>query len=279
MRKKFLYLLMLLISVLTGCEVKSPLIQVPQIDVHPTATNFLLTPSTQTTILIPIPTLEPEKANEAIMRLLQESIDCSAPCFWAIVPGKTTADESRDIFNHLGLNTSKTIYKGLEFSSIDYELTSGLSIRAMLIIKESIVENIQVKISPKEQKSRTQREWLAYSPEILIKRYGQPSRVDFMADWGPRPFFSMQLYFDSDDLIVQYAGPNLIPSEKGPALICPLTAQFESIWLWMGKDPYYPPAKGVELSEVASMTIPEFVELMTEDPNNACFYFDGNVFR
>jgi hypothetical protein len=103
--------------------------------------------------------------------------------------------------------------------------------------------------------------------------------VDFLADWGPGPFFAMQMYFDEVDLIVQYTGTHIIPSQKGSSQVCPLTAQFDTAWIWMGKQPINPPGQGVPLEDVTSLTLDEFSKLMTGDPNHACFIFDGNAFK
>jgi hypothetical protein len=225
----------------------------------------------------PLNTLIPEKANETIKALLNNPIDCSAPCFWGITPGQTTIEEARDIFSHFGLQMASTIYNGEKFSGIQYEFESGLWIDVTLEIQDDIVENIQIKITPSVQKGGIGKEWMAYSPETLIKRYGIPSRVDFAADWGPGPFFAMQMYFDEEDLIVQYAGDNIIPGQKGSSQVCPLSAQFDSIWLWMGKNPHDPPGFGVPLETVTSLTLNSFSKLMTGDPENACFIFNGDA--
>ena len=89
----------------------------------------------------------------------------------------------------------------------------------------------------------------------------------------------MNMYFDALDLIVSYSGTDLIFG-KVPSRVCPLSAQFDSAWLWIGKNPLYPPLEAgtKSIEEVASITLDEFVELMTGDPDQACFIFDGGVF-
>jgi len=227
---------------------------------------------------IPLNTLEPEEAEIVIRRLMQEPVDCAAPCFWGIVPGQTTLDQANDIFSHLGLQTASSTSKGKLFSGIHFTFASGLSLRVTLAYQDMVVENIQLKIIPEKQEAGAEREWAAYSLEPLIERYGSPSRVDFTADWGPGPFFSMQIYFDNVDMIVQYAGDNIIPAEKGKSQICPMTAQFESVWIWMGKDLFHPPREGIPLEMAASMTLDEFTSLMKNDPEAGCFIFNGDIF-
>lgn len=223
-------------------------------------------------------TLEPPEAMEAIRRLLQEPGDCASPCFWGITPGQTTVGEAGKIFDHFGLQMASTIINGKNYSSIDYDLDSGLSFVVILTTQNDIVESIQVKINPEKQQAETRREWAAYSPEALIERYGVPSRVDFLADWGPAPLFAMQIYFDAVDLIVQYTGDKIIPGQRGLSQICPQIVQFDSVWLWMGKNPQYSPVEGVPLEKATSMTVEEFSKMLVDDPDHACFPFDGNAF-
>jgi hypothetical protein len=46
----------------------------------------------------------------------------------------------------------------------------------------------------------------------------------------------------------------------------------------MGKVPVYPPAEAVPLQDATDMTIEEFSNLMTGNPNEACFIVKGEVF-
>jgi len=273
---------LMLVFAFDGCSVILPSTLQTQVETPPISTVLPShTPQPPATVT-PIPTrtpantLEPKEAEEAIRRLLQEPVDCAAPCFWGITPGTTTLEEGGDIFGHLGLSMSSTTFEGKDFSGIHFVFDSDLSIRATLTIQNKIVENIQLKFIPEKQEAGIRREWAAYSPEILIERYGPPTRVDFLADWGPGPFFSMQMYYDTLDLIVQYAGDSIIPAQRGTSVICPLAVQFDSVWLWLGKNPVYTPSPGVALDEVTALTVDEFAKLMIGEPDDACFMFDGN---
>ncbi len=298
MKIKYLIIAFLLfIFGLSGCSIESPIINPTQIKpsaTYPSMTttmpsiatapkNTIVQQSTPTTIptmtITPINTLEPAVANEKIKNLLLKPIDCIAPCFWGIIPGQTTVEEARDIFKYFGLQVSSIPYAGKIYNSIDYNLTNGLSVSVTLTIKDDIVENIQIKITPDDQKTDLPKDWLAYSPETLIKRYGIPSRVDFLADWGPRPLFSMQMYYDEEDLIIQYAGFDLLEGDQKSSLqFCPLTAQFDGVWLWMGKNPHNPPGRGVSLEDATSLTLEDFSKIMTGDKDKSCFQINGDMF-
>jgi len=222
--------------------------------------------------------MEPERADEKIKTLLQEPVDCPAPCFWGVVPEQTTSVGARNIFSQFGLQTTIITYEGKDYYNVDYDVDTGLSLNVNIPIQNNLVETITVTLVSDLQKAGITREWLAYSPETLIKRYGLPSRVDFAADWGPKSFFSMQMYFDAVGLIVQYAGNDIIPRQKGASQVCPLTAKFDAVRLWMGKNPRHPPGEGISLEKTTSLTMDAFSKLMTGDPNHACFTFDGDVF-
>lgn len=252
----------------------------------PSQTTTLQSPGEQPTSTLtptltrtPLNTLEPKEAEEAIRTLLQEPVDCTAPCFWGIMPGQTTLEEAGDIFTHFGLQMSSGIFRGKEFSSTEYDFDSDSSISITLTIQDGIVDNISITIIPEKQEPGTRRGWSAYSPETLIERYGPPTRVDTFADWGPGPYFAIQMTYDDYDLIVEYDGDSIIPPRRGASLICPLAVQFDSVRIWLGENPAYPPGPGVPLDEVTSLTVDEFAQLMIGDPDDACFMFDGNAYK
>jgi hypothetical protein len=84
----------------------------------------------------------------------------------------------------------------------------------------------------------------------------------------------MVMYFDAENLIVEYYSYDL-----GAKLqVCPPTDQMDSVRLWMGQDPQYPPLEDVPLEKATSMTMEEFSKLMTGDPNKACFKLKPEIF-
>jgi hypothetical protein len=131
---------------------------------------------------------------------------------------------SKNIFTQLGLNLVNTYSENNEdFYSLIYELDSGLRVTPEFIIQDDIVKNMKVNLKPEKSQEGISRDWLAYSPEELIKRYGPPSRVDFVIDRGPRIFFEMNMYFDKLDLIVEYAGYNILSGTIENPRVCPIT--------------------------------------------------------
>jgi hypothetical protein len=88
------------------------------------------------------------------------------------------------------------------------------------------------------------------------------------------------MYFDDLDLIALYSGYNMIPDRPHSPLVCPLTAPFDHVRLWMGPNPPDPPTFiSVPLEKATSLTNDEFTELMLGDPQQACFYLNGDEFQ
>jgi hypothetical protein len=210
--------------------------------------------------------------------LLQEPVDCEAPCFWGITPGQTTLDEAKNIFTHLGLEVKSITDQGKDFHGIRYDFENGLSIIVTLTIQGDLVKNVRVGINPETPSAGVPRKWSAYSLETLISRYGVPTKVDFAMEWGPRTLFDMVIYFENVELIVEYTGYNITGGTRSSPQVCPLTDNFDSVRLWMGPDPQNPPPSGVPLEDATSLTMEEFSKLITGDADMACFNLKGEKF-
>ena len=232
-------------------------------------TSIRTMPVTPTTTLTPLPTLDAELAREAITAYLHDGGNCQTPCFLGVFPGETTIAEAQGILAHEGLPIKMNTFEGKEIYGGYYDFDTGLSINIDLIVQDDIVRNMRIGITPEITLEGSPRAWLTFSPDTLISQYGQPSKVSFVTDWGPRSLFVMNVYFEETNLIVQYSGYNLI--SMGNMLVCPLSMQFEFIRIWMGKEPFYPPPEAVWLEQATTMTMAEFSQRMTGDPDQACF--------
>lgn len=282
------YILIALTLFLSACAQNNSTVDVsqktltpalPTATIEPSATITPLPTSTSQptpTITLTLPaTLEPVHAKEAIQKLLQEPIDCAAPCFWGIVPGRTTLGEATNIFTYLGLQLKYVnTLRGSEFYENQYDFSDGLSVSSNYQIQDGIVKSTRVYISPEKQKEGISREWLAYSPETLINRYGSPSKVDLFLGRGSLTSFMMDVYFDDVDLVVRY----YIFDLRTKIQVCPLTDQFEAVQMWLGKNSSLSTPDAVPLENGTSLTMGKFSELMTGDPNKACFNIKAEVF-
>jgi hypothetical protein len=254
----------------------TPTITLTSTIIPPTPTLF---PSATPTLTpTPLNTIEPAKADELISGLLRDPGDCLAPCFWGIVPGKTTRDEADNFFYHIGALPYNSTIDGKDYASYRYQFKKGsLEIGVTLSLSNNVVENQKIVMPARGTNGLPVSGWMAYSPKALIQRYGKPSRVDF--SWnlqGGNLTFTTILYFEKFDLIGMFHSPDG-PKPSSPTE-CPLAVRYDTVWLWMGKDPYYPPGKGIPLIEATSLTIDEFVSLMTGAADRACFTLNHDAF-
>jgi hypothetical protein len=238
-----------------------------------TATNTKSPSPTMT--LEPTDTLEPERAQETIQPLLREPMNCEVPCFWGIIPGQTPFDEAKDFFNHLGFTPSEGKYQhsDQDYYFITVNKSNGEpDTDVTLLADNNLVENIVLTPHVTQPAEGSPREWIAYSPETLIKRFGSPSRVQFAVGWQQSITINMIMYFEPSDLIVCYSGYGM-----DPMLFCPLTAPFDRVRLWLGPNPPDTPSfETVSLEKATSLTIDQFTQLMLGDPQEACFVLNGD---
>jgi hypothetical protein len=304
------FLFLISIFVLAGCVPVRPTIQTTQVvqlpsltklpvtdTITPTSISALavtdtLTPTATPTLaytktisptvtLMPVDTLESNSVKETMQPLLQDPMNCAVPCFFGITPGKTSIDKVRAFFSPLGFPHREGIdpYSGRNFYSVGYESSIDRNSDVTFYISNNWVESIEIVPEITKQKEGSARQWIAYSQETLIKKYGQPSRVGFDLAWpgGGGSVIVMNMYFDSGGLIVQYTGENMLPSSNHSPRLCPLTAPFDYVRLWLGPHPPYPPT--VPLMKATSLTLDQFTQLMLGDPKQACFTLNGDVFH
>lgn len=193
------------------------------------------------------------------------------------MPGQTTLGEAINIFTRLGLQVHHVNTQGnKEYYGVIYDLDNGPEVSITLTIQNDIVKNVKVGIAPELQRNDIPRKWLAYSTETLIRRYGTPSEVMIAVDTGPQSFFDMIMYFNAVELIVEYAGFNIIGAGRQ---VCPLTDQYDYVGIWMGQAPENTPPDGFSLEESISMTIEDFSDfLITENAETACFELKEEIF-
>jgi len=243
----------------------------------PTPTKIVYT--AQAPSITPLATLLSEEAAEQIKAFFRSTTTCIAPCFMDVIPNQTTLNKAKAVFGHLGIDLQHTISMGdNDFYSFIYRFQSGLELSPIFTIQDNVVKNIRVSIVPSFQDKGLNNEWQIYSPEFLINQYGQPSRVEFVLDWGPRNFFDMIMYFDSFDLVIEYTGYNIIEGVRDKPNVCMLAVRYDSVRTWLGKNPTSLPDAGVPLSEATQLSMEEFSNILLGPPENACITFEGKAF-
>lgn len=234
-----------------------------------------LTPVPSVT-LTPLPTIPTEQVEDIVRSMLLEP---QAPCFWGICPGVTTLGEVENIFSRIGFNIVHTNTRdGQELYQIPIELSSGLGISPLLAVRDGIVKSVQIYIDPEVEQSNVEREWLAFSPETLINQYGPPSKVEYFIDVGPGNQYSIVLKFNTVDMILEYwSDTQFYDKVNETFILCPLTDQYSSVRIWLGKEPENTPLPGLSIEDTLPMTLEQFGELMTANPDDACLLIDRKI--
>lgn len=285
MKRISLRIIIILIALLSsGCE-SAP---VPVQSTTPaTDTALSGTPTLKiTNANFPIPTtshtivasLGATETKETIAAYLVNGGGCETPCFLGIYPGKTTQKQLKRILTNNGLPFWNNSNKGIDFYGINYEFKNELSLKGTFTVQNDLVKNLDLGIGLETSEARDVRNWQTFSPATLIGRYGTPSEVTIAMDWGPRSYFEMNVYFKSVDLIVEYAGFELLTSPSKSMVICPLRIPFEDIQIWMGRDPRNPPLEAVSFEKATMLTLEDFSKIMTGTPEQACFTINGESF-
>jgi hypothetical protein len=243
---------------------------------------------TPTVTLTPPATLEPELAKAEVKRLFKEEVNCGKACFWGIVPGETSLGEATNILKQLGISW-QAIYDKEDMEVYSTRVGGLDSARGTLELytQNGVVENIRFgfQVWKSNGKIIPHSEWLAYSPETILKRYGKPTKVEFGIDYPHEPgappgsvWYYLQMYFDQEDLIVDYYGGPSITKERIKA--CPKGDTFiDGIMVWIGKDPEYPPGPAIPLEDATGLTMDEFYQLMVNGNPYTCINLITEAFE
>lgn len=259
-----------------------------QIPTHPTFTNRpLITPTatikppntpkpspTRTMTLTPFPSPNPEKAGEIVKTLLQKSMNCSSACIGGIIPNETTLSEARKILTGMGLNLTTITNNNKKFIYNALVKARRSNFSLTLSGHDETITNIGIGLASEQQQPNVAREWIAFSPETLVQKYGQPSKVDLVLSRGPSTaYIYMMIYFDAVNMIAQY---NF--DVRNTNTICPLIDQVYDIRVWIGDNPINPPSVGEPLEKTTSLSLDSFSKLMAEEPRKACFHIEPQAF-
>lgn len=231
-------------------------------------------------------TLEPTQFAETFEKFLSQGNDCLSPCIFGITPGQTTINQAQDIFDWLRSPLSTNTYpSGKEFYStlLGYD-GNEISISVDLTEENGVVKNIDTGITlPKYKKVPDPRAWQAFSPSVFLQKYGNPTYVGFNLTFPSEEgfplktaWYNMVLEYKNLDLTIQYfRGWTL---EDNLIKICPMTDQYDSVSVDLGKDLEYSPPPGVPLEKTTSLTLEQFSDLLKQKPESACFKISKEAF-
>ena len=235
-----------------------------QAAVDPTLTPAVppsVTPATLrlTPTIAPLPTvqatLDHSDAQALVLELLKGSSECTLPCWWGFVPGRSSMSSVEQFHAQLGSVAIEHDFRGggglvvIEFDDPSMQLgqyyLSGNELVDFIFVSAGstlVRDDHQVYDDPKFQEA-----WRAYLLPQLVRTYGTPTAVWLktfatapeVQDIGHLPF-SLLVYYASKGFMVEYEGETVQSDSQ-----IELCAQKASIALWL-----WPPEAKMTVTEV-----------------------------
>lgn len=229
---------------------------------------------TPTPTLAHLPTLDSQGAQEQIQRLMQTNNNCSKNCVWGFRLGQSRYDKALQFLQSIGPIDREEI-KGQKkdaWFSFDFREYAWGGIQ--LSGDKNIIQGIELYAGGLELPGSTGEDWLAFRPDMFLKGHGTPLRINVIMGTAPEGRVSYEMIWFYDQMSISYSGGRnqiiILPQHILHA--CPLVDHnIDQFLLVLGKSDRSIEDDGVDLSHATSLTIDEFVQIMTGDPTKACF--------
>jgi hypothetical protein len=189
----------------------------------------------------PVPTLTSDQVNDAVPDLLRTNGGCDLPCWWGVVPGQTSHELAKSLFESKGIpltvdNSTNVLLQVGHKANGDfaYWLNTTLSISDTGII--------QIRISAEANGRQAS---LVYTQDFdtlrwdnLMAQLGQPSRVQLSVMHPSEPGapfeYYLELGFDRASVEITYIGPADGSVVQGDSLrLCPRFGQVSTMDLFL----------------------------------------------
>jgi hypothetical protein len=190
---------------------------IPTIFPSPSAT---ITPAALPPTLTPLPALNPNQALAKIRELLQTNGNCNLPCWWGIVPGKTTFAEAQNFFRQFNpLPFLQNDAPNKQFANylipVSENISPAFGIDVYLDIEDKVVKIIAVE----SIESATN-----FGIQKMLFDYGQPSEIwvfAYRSYLGGVPPADVLLFYPSRGILARYSTElTEINENKDSATIC-----------------------------------------------------------
>jgi hypothetical protein len=250
----------------------------------------------------PKPTLGNQEKGETIRKLMNFTQDCKLPCFWGIIPGKTTWVEASGLISPLS-----PIFESRSKVTVLYTISSPSNTTGItkdydntfsfITNNQEVVETIRGEgIGIGETDSSNLPIWRNYSPQNLIRTYGEPSRIflssisDSVGDKGIVGY-NLWLFYDSEGFMVRYNGGVAYASTYHFCPTIQAKGQIDSIYLFL-----IPSRGSISLDKVDKLfqadylkiksfkdvtqrTNYEFSQLFLQDDKPPCFDASRDIWK
>jgi hypothetical protein len=249
----------------------------------PVVTSFatLLPTNTSTSLpptWTPLPTLSTEEAQNLLNDLLDKNAGCRLPCFWGIIPGKTTWPEASNFLATFTSFDITDISKDIRIIEplIPFPIEKVGTIRHYYEFNKGVVDEINV-----------------YNADLapalylfnFLNTYGPPNevwiRTQAIEEQGSQPF-EVALFYPDQGILMDYSGGNLttVGDDLRNCLGNDLDSPFILLWNSTEKlsfdqaiarllhEPYDDPF--LPLEEAAGMDVKTFYENFKDPKSTAC---------
>lgn len=255
--------------------VQTPQIETPIFTVSPDVVPTIPNPSDSSST--PLPTLSLSDAYLRFQRLLENNNDCRLPCWWGVIPGKTTwYDAERFLQTFSTINSVDNINGTLvAYVSLPLPTDKGTLTHSYYVNERSIVMGIDAYVY----------DWMpSLYLSAFLSEYGPPDNV-FVRTFkngidGSWPF-QIDLFYSDLGLLLEYSGgsPNIV-GENIQNCFDDMYSPF--IYMWSSDIPMKPDEVfenkldivnmpyPVPLEKAANMDVITFYETFKNPDNATC---------
>ena len=271
----------------------------------PSPTGITPEPAPSQTLM---PTLNATQRVETFRELLETNGGCRLPCWWGIVPGQSTWDETQDQLSHLGwqdvatsLDSGATMHDtyvsggfNIEVMDIYDNQSSEIFNIISLVERTNIIESIHIQSLGWPNPPVFNILWKAYMPREILRTYGEPDRVWLYTDpilMGDRHSYDLWLIYDQLGFILKYNGLLQISGENFRICISNSGEQITTLKLHLQSPEDPTPLelmgnlvsfedRGILSIEAATeLTKKEFYEMLTQSDESVCFDTPMSVWK
>lgn len=244
-------------------------------------------------------TVSESEATQNLVDLLENNGDCDLPCFWGIVPGKTSVDRIVDNFVHRGFSYGNA---NPDDNKVSFRSESDQYNGYIIVTFEEsgLVQMVEVDGGTTEITEGQNKAWGWYSIQEILKRHGKPDKVfilhPYRYDRDVPASYNLYMLYESLGFLIRYHGPVEYLDDPGMVQACPSITKTDVINLLLYQTqeqldaikfvlpeediPFEMPGDNVynaiQWESATGLTLDDFYDLFTKDEGVLpCFGFQS----
>jgi hypothetical protein len=265
------------LSIKTYTSTAIPNAPLPDTQTPPIAT---ISTNTPTPGLTPLATLSPEKAQQEIAKLMETNNNCTGACFWGFNPGVSNFEQAilfLKVIKDKGLERTKN---GIRSYLESFEYKNGaIAVSIEFSEVNETIQEINVHVVGFDNPVVTEKDWLAFRPDSILRAYGVPKQVNIIMSQGAEGRLSYETIFLYDKMSIAYNGNQTIFLPQNILHACPLVDhnidQFDMKLGFYDKNIWN---EGVDITRMSTLTPDNIYQILIGDPQKACFDLDYSKF-